>query len=322
MDIKKLTQSEPIEFGDGRTAQRLDQLKLETNDHRIVQSLSNIVTILDGLSEWSGVFAFNELTEQYIVTRSLPGSRGNPKLHRPRPLRDEDVGHVRVWLNRRLKWAKVIKSDVFDAIALAAREHKISPVHHYLQGLQKQSVQDARKYLDSVVETHFGLYKWNEHPDTLRYSELVFQKWLISAVARALDPGCKADHVLILEGPQGVGKSTAVRTLCGDEYFGDTVPRLDTKDASDYVRGKWIIELAELSSVSKSAVEQVKAYITRTEEKFRPAYGRNEVIYQRRCIFVGTTNRDGLLARRDRQSTVLANQTRHCRYRCHPQRPG
>jgi len=256
MDIKKLTQSEPIEFGDGRTAQRLDQLKLETNDHRIVQSLSNIVTILDGLSEWSGVFAFNELTEQYIVTRSLPGSRGNPKLHRPRPLRDEDVGHVRVWLNRRLKWAKVIKSDVFDAIALAAREHKISPVHHYLQGLQKQSVQDARKYLDSVVETHFGIYKWNEHPDTLRYSELVFQKWLISAVARALDPGCKADHVLILEGPQGVGKSTAVRTLCGDEYFGDTVPRLDTKDASDYVRGKWIIELAELSSVSKSAVEQ------------------------------------------------------------------
>ena len=291
MDIEKLTQSEPIEFGDSRKAQRLDQLKLDTNDHRIVQSLSNIVTILDGLSEWSGVFAFNELTEQYIVTRPLPGSRGNPKLHRPRPLRDEDVGHVRVWLNRRLKWAKVIKSDVFDAIALAAREHKISPIHHYLQGLQKQSAQDACKYLASVVETHFGLYKWNEHPDTLRYSELVFQKWLISAVARAIEPGCKADHVLILEGPQGVGKSTAVRTLCGDEYFGDTVPRLDTKDASDYVRGKWIIELAELSSVSKSAVEQVKAYITRTEEKFRPAYGRNEVIYQRRCIFVGTTNR-------------------------------
>jgi hypothetical protein len=74
MDIKKLTQSEPIEFGDGRKAQRLDQLKLDTNDHRIVQSLSNIVTILDGLSEWSGVFAFNELTEQYIVTRPLPGS--------------------------------------------------------------------------------------------------------------------------------------------------------------------------------------------------------------------------------------------------------
>jgi len=108
----------------------------------------------------------------------------------------------------------------------------------------------------------------------------VFQKWLISAVARALDPGCKADHVLILEGPQGVGKSTAVRTLCGDEYFGDTVPRLDTKDASDYVRGKWIIELAELSSVSKSAVEQVKAYITRTEEEIT-----NEVANARMAAF-------------------------------------
>ena len=114
-------------------------------------------------------------------------------------------------------------------------------------------------------------------------------------MARALQPACKADHVLILEGAQGAGKSTAIRTLCGDEYFGDTVPRLDSKDAADYVRGKWIIELAELSSVSKAEVEQVKAYITRTEEKFRPAYGRNEVVYQRRCVFVGTTNRTDYL---------------------------
>jgi predicted P-loop ATPase len=101
--------------------------------------------------------------------------------------------------------------------------------------------------------------------------------------------------VLILEGAQGAGKSTAIRILCGDAYFGDSLPKLDSKDAADYVRGKWIIELAELSSVSKTEVEHVKAFITRTEEKFRPAYGRNEIAYQRRCVFIGTTNRTDYL---------------------------
>ena len=114
-------------------------------------------------------------------------------------------------------------------------------------------------------------------------------------VERALRPACKADHLLILEGAQGAGKSTAIRILCGDAYFGDSLPKLDSKDAADYVRGKWIIELAELSSVSKTEVEHVKAFITRTEEKFRPAYRHNEIAYQRRCVFIGTTNRTDYL---------------------------
>ena len=153
----------------------------------------------------------------------------------------------------------------------------------------------ARDFLKEVLNSHFSLRRYGEYPDALLYSELVFCKWLISAVARALQPACKADHVLILEAAQGAGKSTAIRILCGDAYFGDSVPKLDSKDAADYVRAKWIIELAELSSVSKTEIEHVKAYITRTEEKFRPAYGRNEVTYQRRCVFIGTTNRTDYL---------------------------
>ena len=184
---------------------------------------------------------------------------------------------------------------VFDAIQLAARERIISPIRHYLEGLPPMEVDEAHDFLTEVLNTHFSLRRYGEHPDAIRYSELVFRKWLISAVARALRPACKADHVLILEGAQGAGKSTAIRILCGDAYFGDSLPKLDSKDAADYVRGKWIIELAELSSVSKTEVEHVKAFITRTEEKFRPAYGRNEIAYQRRCVFIGTTNRTDYL---------------------------
>jgi predicted P-loop ATPase len=301
MDLNKIqhatvdTSKEPIEFGDGRVASNLADLKLDVEKNKIVMSLSNMVTILDGLSCWSGVFAFDELAEQILVLRPLPGSRGNPNLHKPRPLRDDDASKVRMWLNSRLKQATVNKNDVFDAIQLVARERIISPIRHYLEGLPPMAVGEAQNFLKDVLNSHFNLRRYGEHPDALLYSELVFRKWLISAVARALQPACKADHVLILEGAQGAGKSTAIRILCGNAYFGDSVPRLDSKDAADYVRAKWIIELAELSSVSKTEIEHVKAYITRTEEKFRPAYGRNEVTYQRRCVFIGTTNRTDYL---------------------------
>ena len=113
----------------------------------------------------------------------------------------------------------------------------------------------------------------------------------IQAVARALNPGCKADSVPILEGGQGIGKSTAIRVLHGSDWFGDALPPMASKDASDYLRGKWGIELAELA-FQQAEVEAQKAFISRREERFRPAYGREEVCYPRRCVFWSTTNRN------------------------------
>lgn len=99
----------------------------------------------------------------------------------------------------------------------------------------------------------------------------------------------------ILEGRQGIGKSSAVAALFGREYFGDHLPDTGSKDAADYVRGKWCIEVAELDSVRRSAVESAKAFFSRQVERFRPAYGRNEIEYPRRNVFVGTTNSDNYL---------------------------
>lgn len=284
-----------ITFGDERKTARLEELKLQIARGHIVTCISNMVTVLAALREWEGVFAHDELAEQIMVLRPLPKSRGNPNLHRPRPLQEDDLVKVRMWFEQRLKWSKVAKGDVKDAVEVVARETVISPVRHYLENLATTGVEEARAFLSEVLHNHFGLRRFGAHPDAIRFSELAFRKWLISAVARAFDPGCKADHVLILEGSQGAGKSTAIRILCGDEAFGDSIPPLNSKDAMDYVRGKWIIELAELSSMSKAEVEHVKAYITRTEEKFRPAYGHVSVTYQRRCVFVGTTNRTDYL---------------------------
>ena len=98
-----------------------------------------------------------------------------------------------------------------------------------------------------------------------------------------------------MEGQQGAGKSTALRHLAGEDFFGDALPHMGSKDASDYIRGKWIVELSELSNINKAEVEVVKAFISRSVEKFRPAYGRVEIEYRRQCVFAGTTNKSEYL---------------------------
>ena len=97
--------------------------------------------------------------------------------------------------------------------------------------------------------------------------------------------------MLVLEGEQGVRKSSALAALAGPEWFSDSLPPMNTKDASSYLRGKWIIEVGELEAMRRE-VDAIKAFLSRQVEHFRPAYGREEVAEPRRCVFAGTTNKD------------------------------
>ena len=117
---------------------------------------------------------------------------------------------------------------------------------------------------------------------------------LVGAVARIMEPGCKADHVLILEGAQGIGKSTSLSQLF-EPWFSDEIADLGSKDAAMQLSGVWCIELAELSSMTRSEIERVKAFISRRTDRFRPSYGRNVIEVPRQTVFVGTTNSDTYL---------------------------
>ena len=120
-------------------------------------------------------------------------------------------------------------------------------------------------------------------------------RWMISAVARIMQPGAKVDHMLILEGPQGAKKSSALKVLAGAEWFTDELAEIGSKDAAQQMRGIWIIEIAELDAIGRAEVSRIKAFLTRTTDRYRPPYERYVVEVPRQCVFAGSVNPDTYL---------------------------
>ena len=165
-----------------------------------------------------------------------------------------------------------------QAATLVARRDRFHPVQEYLNSLQWDGVNRITNWLPTYCGASDNLY-----------TQTVGRKWLISAVARALQPGCKADCMLILEGRQGRGKSTALNILGGDWYT-DQIKDLQSNDASLQASRVWIIEIGELDAFKKSELTAMNAFITRKVDQFRPPYGRHVQTFNRQCVFAGTTN--------------------------------
>ena len=153
----------------------------------------------------------------------------------------------------------------------------------------------VREYLDALEwdGTERAAF-WLEDFWGVEYSEdnqTAALRWLVSAVARIYEPGCRVDTVLVLDGPQGLHKSAGVKTLVGDVWFrNEPLVFRDTEAMSIALGGAWVWELPELSGMRSTTVEELKAAITRGLDRYRPKWGRRSIAQPRTTVFIGTTN--------------------------------
>lgn len=256
---------------------------------KVIRDEENVLRVLAIDEQLVGAVRFNEFTSEMMLWRPLPASTIETSVGErgvPRPWADTDTTAVQTYLQGSGIMPGIGRDKVEAALALYAQRHaRFHPVRNYLQGLEW----DRRPRLCGLLADYLGAHSKGQ-PEN--YISEVGLRWMVSAVARIMDPGCQVDHLLVLEGPnQGEGKSTGLRILAGDENFSDSLPHdLSHKDAKDHTRGKWIIELPELTQFKRNEIETLKAFITRREEVFRPSYGRHEIRSPRQCVFAGTTN--------------------------------
>ncbi|WP_249934964.1 VapE domain-containing protein [Azotobacter chroococcum] len=236
----------------------------------------NVALILGNDERWAGVIGYNAFSSKIVKRRSPPYGSETGEWS------DLDDARVVMWLAEQYN-LRVKAPSVVEAVSVVANDHAFHPVREYLQGLEWDRV--AR--LESWLHLIFGV-------PMSPYSMKVGKRWLISAVARVMRPGCKADAVLILEGAQGAGKSTALSIL-GGEWFMDTPFNLGDKDGFQVIRGKWIVELGELDSFNKAESTRAKQFFSASVDTYRESYGRRVLDVPRQCVFAGTTNQEEYL---------------------------
>jgi predicted P-loop ATPase len=237
--------------------------------------LHNYILILREHPDWKGVIAYNEFAGQVII-RGKPYWGGD--VARNIPWNDHFDSLTRVWFQR--QDIAAAQNDTGRAVQAAARANVFHPVREYLAGLNWDRVPRLNTWLENYM-----------HVAATPYVRAIGPRYLIGGVARIYQPGCKNDHTLVLEGPQGWRKSEAFRTLAVHKgWFADRISPMSSKDAAIEMAGVWIIELAELDALMRATASGAKACLTRQSDRFRPPYGKHLINHPRQCIFGGTIN--------------------------------
>jgi predicted P-loop ATPase len=248
----------------------------------ILNTVNNTHLFLSNHKDMRGVLKFNRFTSNVDILSRPPWTK-SPENY-PRRLQEVDIIRAAAWLETE-GFASSTASTVYACLISAAQINTYDPLMNYLMRL----TWDGKPRVKTLLSSAFGAQ------DT-PYSQAVSAKFLVGAVARALQPGCKMDNMLILEGPQGIKKSTAIAELFGRDWFTDELADLGSKDAGLQVQGVWAIEMAELTTLNRSEYNRAKDFLSRQIDRFRAPYAKIPEAHKRRCVFIGTVNpEDGYL---------------------------
>ena len=255
-------------------------LKKSPSTGSICKDPDNVVVVLEYDPKIKGRIQLNTHSHAVQGVAPLPwGMRDNLPDGTVFKFCDRDYTNLCAYIKRLFggMWAPNIVAAGMD---IYVTRHTVNPVQDYLKSLKGKW--DGKPRLDTLFIDYLGA------ADNI-YTRAVTRKAFTAAVARAMVPGCKYDNMLILSGPQGIGKSTLLNKMAGD-WFNDSLRTFEGKDASELLQGTWIVEVAELDAFRNSDVSRIKQYLSIRTDRFRAAYGRTAEDYPRSCIFFGTTN--------------------------------
>lgn len=261
------------DFDDGNDVNWQTKLELDKNGG-ISESLTNFVTILR-YDQRLHEIAYNEHSCGISIRDAelLPWEQLKPGWS------DADLAALTAYLDR--VYHIFSPSKLKNALLTITAERSFHPIKEYLEGLPAW---DGKKRLETLLIDYLGA-------EDSSYVHAVTRKTLVAAVARVYEPGIKFDTVLVLSGPQGIGKSMFFAKL-GGVWFSDSLTISDMRDktGAEKLQGFWIMEIGEMNGIKKVEVETVKSFASRQDDKFRVAYGTVVESHPRQCVICGTSN--------------------------------
>lgn len=249
----------------------MSRLKLNQNGAPF-PTIDNILIIISNDTQLKDKFSFNDFAGRTEVFRPLPWNADGKR----RMWSDADIDGLYWYLESVYQITR--RNNIDSAFNIYVTTHAFNEVQDYIKGLQWDGV----PRLDTLFINYLGA-------DDTEYNRAVCRKAFTAAVARALDPGCKFDNMVILCGEQGIGKSTMIAKM-SHGWFTDQVKTFEGKEAAEIIQGVWLAEISELEAFNKSDVSRIKQFLSTTADRYRAAYGRTVTEFQRRCVFFGTSN--------------------------------
>lgn len=251
------------------------QRRLVCNKNGIQSMVYNAMLVLENHPAWRDVFAYDQFQKRLVKRKATPYGG------QPGPMTDADEIEVAAWFGRPDTYGvSITTTTAREALIAHAMRRPFHPVREYLRSLKWDGI--------DRIPTFFPDFCGVNRNDAV--TQKFALNFFISAVARVMRPGCKADLMLVLEGEQGARKSSLAMALCGEAYYADIGTTPADKDFFQIIQGRWIVEISEMAAFAKAETSHIKRAVSTQIDTFRPSYGRNVESYPRECVFFGTNN--------------------------------